>query len=31
MSVRTVSAKVVANLAWDKVKATHPVFAGDTL
>lgn len=31
MSVRTVSAKVVANLSWDKVKATAPVFAGDTL
>ena len=31
MSVRTVSAKVVANLGWDKVKACHPVFAGDTL
>src|SRR6201984_957402 len=31
MSVRTVSAKVVANLGWDKVKATHPVFAGDPL
>jgi itaconyl-CoA hydratase len=31
MSVRTVSAKVVANLGWDKVKITHPVFAGDTL
>ena len=31
MSVRTVSAKVVANLGWDKVKATQPVFAGDTL
>ena len=31
MSVRTVSTKVVANLGWDKVKATHPVFAGDTL
>jgi itaconyl-CoA hydratase len=31
MSVRTVSAKVVANLGWDKVKVTHPVFAGDTL
>ncbi len=31
MSVRTVSAKAVANLGWDKVKATHPVFAGDTL
>jgi len=31
MSVRTVSAKVVANLGWDKVKATAPVFGGDTL
>ena len=31
MSVRTVSGKVVANLGWDKVKATHPVLAGDTL
>jgi len=31
MSVRTVSAKVVANLGWDKVRATHPVFAGDTI
>ena len=31
MSVRTVSAKVVANLGWDKVKATHPIFAGDTI
>src|ERR1700753_1350142 len=31
MSGRPVSAKVVANLGWDKVKATHPVFAGDTL
>ncbi len=31
MSVRTVSAKVVANLGWNTVKATHPVFAGDTL
>jgi len=31
MSVRTVSAKVVANLGWDKVKVTHPVFAGDTI
>src|ERR1700722_20329959 len=26
-----VTGKVVANLGWDKVKATHPVFAGDTL
>ena len=31
MSVRTVSAKVVANLGWDTVRATAPVFAGDTL
>lgn len=31
MTVSTVSAKVVANLGWDKVRATHPVFAGDTL
>jgi itaconyl-CoA hydratase len=31
MSVRTVSAKVVANLGWNDVKATHPVFAGDTI
>jgi acyl dehydratase len=29
MSVRTVSAKVVASLGWNNVKATHPVFAGD--
>ncbi len=31
MSVRTISAKVVANLGWDRVRATAPVFAGDTL
>ncbi|MCA1005497.1 MaoC family dehydratase [Rhodococcus hoagii] len=31
MSVRTVSAKVVANLGWDRVRVTAPVFAGDTL
>ena len=31
MSVRTVSGKVVANLGWDKVKCTAPVFAGDTI
>jgi itaconyl-CoA hydratase len=31
MSVRTVSAKVVANLGWDKVKAIHPIFAGDII
>lgn len=30
-SVCTVSAKLVANLGWDKVKAVHPVFAGDTI
>jgi itaconyl-CoA hydratase len=31
MSVRTISAKVVANLGWDRVRATNPVFGGDTL
>lgn len=31
MSVRTISGKIVANLGWDKVRATHPLFAGDTL
>jgi itaconyl-CoA hydratase len=31
MSGRTVSGKIIANLGWDKVKCTHPVFAGDTL
>jgi len=31
MSVRTISGKVVANLGWDKVRITAPVFAGDTL
>jgi itaconyl-CoA hydratase len=31
MSVKTLSGKVVANLGWDKVKLTQPVFAGDTL
>lgn len=31
MSVRTVSAKVVANPGWDNVKITKPVFAGDTI
>jgi itaconyl-CoA hydratase len=30
VSVRTVSAKFAANLGWDKVKASHPMFAGDT-
>ena len=31
MSVRTISGKLVANLGWDKVRVTHPLFAGDTL
>jgi itaconyl-CoA hydratase len=31
MSVKTLSAKVVANLGWDKVKAAAPVYVGDTL
>lgn len=31
MSVRTASARVVANLGWGRVRATAPVFAGDTL
>src|ERR1700739_780189 len=31
MSVRRGSSQVVAILGGDKVKATHPVFAGDTL
>ena len=31
MSVKTLSGKVVANLEWDKIKLTHPVYAGDTL
>ncbi len=31
MSVHSVSAKVVANLGWDKVRASAPVFAGDTI
>lgn len=31
MSVRTISGKLVANLGWDRVRATHPLFAGDTL
>src|ERR1700680_3266801 len=31
MSVRSVSAKVVANLGWDKVRITSPVLAGNTL
>ena len=31
MSVSDVSQKSVANLGWDKVKLTAPVFVGDTL
>ena len=31
MSVRTVSAKVVANPGWDKGESHAPVYAGDTL
>jgi len=31
MSVSDVSQKTVANLGWDKIRLTAPVFAGDTL
>jgi acyl dehydratase len=31
MTVKTISAKAVANLGWDKVKLVNPVFIGDTL
>lgn len=31
MSVNTISGKVVANLGWDEVRLTYPVFAGDTI
>jgi len=31
MSVSDVSQKTVANLGWDKVRLTAPVFAGDTV
>ena len=31
MTVTTMSAKVIANLGWDKVRLTNPVFVGDTL
>lgn len=31
MSVSDVSHKAVANLGWDKVRLTAPVFAGDTV
>jgi acyl dehydratase len=31
MSVSDVSQKAIANLGWDKVRMTAPVFAGDTI
>jgi itaconyl-CoA hydratase len=31
MSVRSTSGRAVANLGWDKIRLTAPVFAGDTL
>lgn len=31
MSVNSISGKVVANLGWDEVRLTNPVFAGDTI
>jgi itaconyl-CoA hydratase len=31
MSVSDVSGKAIANLGWDKVRLTAPVFAGDTI
>ena len=31
MSVRSTSGRALANLGWDKVRLTHPVFAGDTI
>ena len=31
LSVSDVSQNVVANLGWDEVRLTHPVFAGDTI
>jgi acyl dehydratase len=31
MSVSDVSQKTVANLGWDKIRLTAPVFAGDTI
>ena len=31
MSVSDVSQKTIANLGWDKIRLTKPVFAGDTL
>jgi acyl dehydratase len=31
MSVNDVSGKAIANLGWDKVRLTAPIFAGDTI
>ena len=31
MSVSDLSQKAVANLGWDKIRLTEPVFAGDTI
>jgi itaconyl-CoA hydratase len=31
MSVSDLSQKAIANLGWDKIRLTAPVFAGDTL
>lgn len=31
MTVRSMSAKTIANLGWDEVRLPHPVFIGDTL
>ncbi len=31
MSVRDVSQHAIANLGWDRIAMTHPVFPGDTL
>jgi itaconyl-CoA hydratase len=31
MSVTDVSQKAIANLGWNEIKLTHPLFAGDTL
>ena len=30
-SVSDTSAKAIANLGWDEVRMTHPLFVGDTL
>lgn len=31
MSVKSTSAKAIANLGWDNIRLTNPVFVGDTL